>query len=219
MFSSEISRSLKWISMIFYGYRFPKTSPKSLSNILPYMKFYDCIFLWYILVHKDSMTLVFRLHVIADSIHFHRNRDVFRHILLIWNRFYEHGLTLIPTWISNHMPSEVWDEMTHPFPNVSSRNLIHTLWRTYLLIHAQINCNPCYKKGPLVSACVHSRTPVACRKWDTDAISWFQIRAILHPYLHPLSGSHGPSSLKTNLRCRKRTRMRKPDVNDTGGRV
>ena len=94
------------------------------------------------------MPFVYCLHVITDSIHFHRNRGVFRHILLIWNRFYEHGLTLIP-WISYHMSSELWDEMTHPFPNVSGCNLIHTLWGTYSLVHARINCNPCYIKGPL----------------------------------------------------------------------
>ena len=27
------------------------------------------------------------------------------------------GLTLIPVWIRNHMPSKVWDEITYPFPN------------------------------------------------------------------------------------------------------
>ena len=31
--------------------------------------------------------------------------------------FYKHGLTLIPAWISNHMPSKVWDEITYPFLN------------------------------------------------------------------------------------------------------
>ena len=31
--------------------------------------------------------------------------------------FYLHGLTLIPAWISNHMPSEVWDEISYPFLN------------------------------------------------------------------------------------------------------
>ena len=31
--------------------------------------------------------------------------------------FYSHRLTLIPTWISNHMPNKVWDEITYPFPN------------------------------------------------------------------------------------------------------
>ena len=31
--------------------------------------------------------------------------------------FYKHGLTLIPAWISNHMPRKVWDEITYPFLN------------------------------------------------------------------------------------------------------
>ena len=34
--------------------------------------------------------------------------------------FYWHGLTLIPTWISNHMPCKVWDEIDHPVPNFNS---------------------------------------------------------------------------------------------------
>ena len=31
--------------------------------------------------------------------------------------FYLHGLTLIPAWISNHMPGKVWGEITYPFLN------------------------------------------------------------------------------------------------------
>ena len=31
--------------------------------------------------------------------------------------FYNDGLTLIPAWRSNHIPSRVWDEITYPFPN------------------------------------------------------------------------------------------------------
>ena len=30
---------------------------------------------------------------------------------------YSHGFTLIPTWISNHIPSKVLDEITYLFPN------------------------------------------------------------------------------------------------------
>ena len=33
------------------------------------------------------------------------------------SRFYWHGLTLIPAWISNHTPSKVRDEITYPFLN------------------------------------------------------------------------------------------------------
>ena len=34
---------------------------------------------------------------------------------IAWGAFYQHGLTLIPVWISNHMPSKVWNEITDPF--------------------------------------------------------------------------------------------------------
>ena len=38
----------------------------------------------------------------------------------IWGSFYWHGWTLIPVWISNHLPSKVWDNITHPLPNFNS---------------------------------------------------------------------------------------------------
>ena len=31
---------------------------------------------------------------------------------------YKHGLSLILKWRSNHMPSNVWDEINYPFPNL-----------------------------------------------------------------------------------------------------
>ena len=31
--------------------------------------------------------------------------------------FYQHGLNLIPAWISDHIPGKVWDEITYPFLN------------------------------------------------------------------------------------------------------
>ena len=35
----------------------------------------------------------------------------------IYGPFYQHGLTLISAWISNHMPGEMWDEITYPSLN------------------------------------------------------------------------------------------------------
>ena len=32
-------------------------------------------------------------------------------------------LTLIPTWISNHIPGKVWEEITYPFPNFNGATL------------------------------------------------------------------------------------------------
>ena len=31
--------------------------------------------------------------------------------------FYQHGLTLIPVWISNYIHGKGWDEITYPFLN------------------------------------------------------------------------------------------------------
>ena len=33
---------------------------------------------------------------------------------------YKHGLTLIPAWISIHMPGKVWNEISYTFPNFNS---------------------------------------------------------------------------------------------------
>ena len=41
-----------------------------------------------------------------------------RHFLWCdWAPFYWHGLTLISAWISNHMPSKVWNGITYPSLN------------------------------------------------------------------------------------------------------
>ena len=37
-------------------------------------------------------------------------------LLVAWGLFYQHGLTSILVWISNHMPNKVWDKITYPFP-------------------------------------------------------------------------------------------------------
>ena len=43
--------------------------------------------------------------------------------LCIWGPFYQHGLTLIPIWISNYIQYKVWDEITYPFPNFNGANI------------------------------------------------------------------------------------------------
>ena len=44
-------------------------------------------------------------------------RDPQPYIVLPWDPFYQHGLNLTLAWISDHMLSKVWDEITHPLPN------------------------------------------------------------------------------------------------------
>ena len=36
-----------------------------------------------------------------------------------WDPVYWYGLTSIPAWVSNHFPSEMWDEIIHPFPKLN----------------------------------------------------------------------------------------------------
>ena len=36
---------------------------------------------------------------------------------------YLHGLTLIPVWMSYHMPSNVWEEITYPFANLNGETV------------------------------------------------------------------------------------------------
>ena len=40
-------------------------------------------------------------------------------LLVAWGPFYQHGLTSILVWISNHMPNKVWDKIAYPFPKVN----------------------------------------------------------------------------------------------------
>ena len=43
--------------------------------------------------------------------------NIMKDITSTWETFYSHGLTLIPAWKSNHTPSNVWGEISYPFPN------------------------------------------------------------------------------------------------------
>ena len=49
--------------------------------------------------------------------------------------FYLHGLTLIPTWINNHMPSKVWVEITYPLPNFNSATVEVWEWISNFIPH------------------------------------------------------------------------------------
>ena len=42
--------------------------------------------------------------------------------------FYWHGLTLITAWISNHMLSNLWDEITFPFSNFNGATVDVLKW-------------------------------------------------------------------------------------------
>ena len=42
------------------------------------------------------------------------------YLLMTRGPFHQHGLTLIPAWLSNHMLSKICDEVTYSFPNFNS---------------------------------------------------------------------------------------------------
>ena len=52
-----------------------------------------------------------------------------------WGSFYWHGLTLFPAWIINHMPSKVWNEITHLFPNFNGAVVGVWEWISNFIIH------------------------------------------------------------------------------------
>ena len=56
-------------------------------------------------------------------------------LLMTSGPFYKHGLTLIPAWISNHMLSKVWSEITYPFPSFSSSTIEVWEWISNFISH------------------------------------------------------------------------------------
>ena len=49
--------------------------------------------------------------------------------------FYEHGLTLIPTWLSNYIHYNVWDVITYPFLNFNGCTVEVYEWISNFLLH------------------------------------------------------------------------------------
>ena len=60
--------------------------------------------------------------------------------------FYLHDLTLIPAWISNHMPNKVWDEITYPFLNFNGCTVEVYEWISNFIPHIEMDVNtyPCW---------------------------------------------------------------------------
>ena len=49
--------------------------------------------------------------------------------------FYWHGLTFIPTWISNHILYKAWDDITHPFQNFNGETIEIWEWISNFISH------------------------------------------------------------------------------------
>ena len=57
----------------------------------------------------------------------------------IYGPFYQCGLTLIPAWLSNHMPRNVWDEITYQFPNFNGATIDVWEWISNFIPHFIMN--------------------------------------------------------------------------------
>ena len=60
--------------------------------------------------------------------------------------FYKQILTLTSVWLSSHMPSEVWDEITYPFPNFNGGTFEVWEWISNFLPHftGHVIIYPCW---------------------------------------------------------------------------
>ena len=58
-----------------------------------------------------------------------------RKLMIPWGPFYQHGLTLIPGWISNQTPNKVWDEITYSFPSFNSCTVEVWEWVNVFISH------------------------------------------------------------------------------------
>ena len=72
-----------------------------------------------ILQSQNQDTIDYKASSMGNNVFFNRGQHCacFLAPLVPRGPFYKHGLTLIPAWISNYMPSKMWDEITYPFPN------------------------------------------------------------------------------------------------------
>ena len=64
----------------------------------------------------------------------------------IYGPFHWHGLTLIPTWISNYTHYNVWDEITYPFLNFNGATVEVWEWISNFIPHftGHVITYPCW---------------------------------------------------------------------------
>ena len=78
------------------------------------------------------------------------------------------GLNVLkPVWISNHLPSNVWDEIIYPYPNLNGATVEVWEWMSYFISHFVMDglkLNHVSKKGPRISN--H-------QAWECGACVWF----------------------------------------------
>ena len=104
-------------------------------------------------------------------------------------KFCLHGLTLVPTWISNHLISKMWDELTYQFPNLNSCTEIEKLHPAshdggnYLFI---LGLHYCTKGGPWVRVTI-KQTNIS-RTWWRHQMEIFSALLALCAGNSPVTG-------------------------------
>ena len=59
--------------------------------------------------------------------------------------FYQTGLSLIPVWISNYIPSKIWVEITYPFQNFNGASVEVCEWMRYFIPHFIMDAVTCWR--------------------------------------------------------------------------
>ena len=69
-------------------------------------------------------------------------------LLTTLSPFYKHALTVIPAWISNQMPSKVWNDIIHPFPNFNGYTVEVWGWISNFTPHITMDVitYPCWNR-------------------------------------------------------------------------
>ena len=88
-----------------------------------------------------------------------------------WGPFYLYWLTLIPAWISNYMPSKMWNEITYPFPNFNHCIIEVWEWISYFIPYFIMDViTSCWDWS--WSILVKGVWQMPCSNWISPALGW-----------------------------------------------
>ena len=83
--------------------------------------------------------------------------------------FYKHGWTLIPTWINDHMPSKVWGQVNHPFPNFNCATVEVWEWISNFISHFIMDISSIIKCD--MKLLIHSQTNLSMLALTLNRVS------------------------------------------------
>ena len=155
---------------------------------------------WFVLLIHACCLLNDKLFIHCSygvGIKYSRRTRSIQWLLIPSDPFYLYGLTLIPTWIDNHIPSKVWDEITDPFQNFSGATVELWEWiNNFIPPFIIIGCNyspmlvfkfiHISKRGPwwhkVISSQVLSLSGInrslSCQKWDLYHLYYINVEEL-----------------------------------------